>query len=108
MILKGISSSLFGVVSPDSLVSIQIFGKNLKAIPVNDLSVRFEYDATQVVYEGFKLGDALSGTSALSDKDFANIGMTLPDARVDSGLVSTIRFRTTDAISETEIRLVWG
>ena len=95
-------------VAPDSLVSIQIFGRSLKAIPVNDLSVRFEYDATQVAYEGFKMGPVLSGTSALAGKDLANIGMTLPDsaARVDSGLVGTIRFRATDALSETEIRLV--
>ena len=95
-------------VAPDSLVSIQIFGRSLKAIPANDLSVRFEYDSTQVVYEGFKMGPVLSGTSALAGKDLANIGMTLPDsaARVDSGLVGTIRFRATDAISETEIRLV--
>ncbi len=96
-------------VSPDGgIASIQIFGRNLKAIPVNDLSVRFEYDATQVIYEGFKRGPVLSGTSALSGKDFANIGMTLSgsETRADSGLMGTLRFRTTDALSETEIRLV--
>ncbi len=97
--------SAFGV-SPNSVVSIQIFGK---AIPdVNDLSVRFEYDGTQVAYEGFRRGPVLSGTSALSGKDFVNIGMTLPDSdtRADSGLMGTIRFRATDALEETEIRLV--
>ena len=96
-------------VSPDGgSATIQIFGKNLKAIPVNDLSVRFEYDGTQVTYDGFKLGDALTGTSALSSKDFVTIGMTLPDSatRIDSGLVGTIRFRAMNALSETEIRLV--
>ncbi len=95
-------------VSPDSIASIQIFGKSLKAISVNDLSVRFEYDATQVAYEGFKRGPVLSGTSALSGKDFVNIGMTLSDSetRVDSGLMGTLRFRAMDEISETEIRLV--
>ena len=93
-------------VSPNSVVSIQIFGK---AIPdVNDLSVRFEYDGTQVAYEGFRRGPVSSGTSALSGKDFVNIGMTLSDSdtRVNSGLMGTIRFRATDAISDTEIRLV--
>ena len=95
-------------VSASGLVSIQIFGRNLKTIPVKDLSVRFESDATQVVYEGFKRGDVLSGTSALFGKDFVNIGMTLPDSdkRVDRGLMGTLRFRATDALSETEIRLV--
>ena len=93
-------------VSPDGISSIQIFGKEIP--DVNDLSVRFEYDATQVVYEGFKRSDVLSGTSALSGKDFVNIGMTLFDisTRVESGLMGTIRFRTTEAFSETEIRLV--
>ena len=96
-------------VSPDGgRASIQIFGKNLKAILVNELSMRFEYDATQVVYEGFKRGSISSGTSALSGKGFVTIGMTLPDSdtRDDSGLMGTLRFRATDAITETEIRLV--
>ena len=99
----------FLAVSPaGGSASIQIFGKNLKAIPVNDLSVRFEYDAEQVVYEGFKRGPVLSGTSALSGRDFVTLGMTLLDSetRVDSGLVGTLRFRAMDAFSETEIRLV--
>lgn len=93
---------------PDSVVSIQVFGKNLKAISANDISVRFEYDAMQVAYEGFKRGPVISGTSALSGKNFAHIGMTLPDraTRVDSGLIGTLRFRTRDAFLETEIRVV--
>ena len=93
-------------VSADGLVSIQIFGKNLKAIPVNDLSIRFEYDATQVVYEGFKRGPVLSGTSALSGKAFVIIGMTLKETIDDSGLMGTLRFRARDTLTETEIRLV--
>ncbi|MDE2954937.1 MAG: fibronectin type III domain-containing protein, partial [Gemmatimonadota bacterium] len=93
-------------VSPDGLVSIQIFGKNLQMIPVNDLSMRIEYDATQVAYEGFRRGNALSGTYALAGKGFVTIGMTLRETRIDSGLIGTLRFRPTDALSETEIRLV--
>ena len=44
----------------------------------------------------------------LSGKDFVNIGMTLSDSetRAESGLMGTLRFRATDALSETEIRLV--
>ena len=99
----------FLAVSPDGgSASIQIFGSSLKAIPVNDLSVRVEYDGNQVVYERFKRGPVLSGTSALRGKDFANIGMTLPNikTRDDYGLMGTLHFRPTDALSETEIRLV--
>ena len=103
---EGDQFASFSGVSSDGLASIQIFGKRLKDIPVNELSVRFEYDGTQVVYDGFKLGPALSGISALGSKDFVTIGMTLRETRDDSGLVGTIRFRTTDAFSETEIRLV--
>ena len=96
----------FIAVSPDGSASIQIFGKNFQAIPVNDFSLRFEYDAEQVVYEGFKRGPVLSGTSALAGKGFVTIGMTLRETGVNSGLVGTLRFRPTDALSETEIRLV--
>ena len=101
-------TSFLAVFPGGGSASIQIFGKSLKAIPVNDLSVRFEYSGTQVVYEGFKRGPVLSGTSALAGKEFVNIGMTLSDSetRVDSGLMGTLHFRTTDAISETEIRLM--
>ena len=91
-------------VSPDSgSASIQIFGKNIPE--VNDLSMRFEYDATQVAYDGFKRGPVLSGTSALGGKGFVTIGMTLKETRDDS-LMGTLRFRAKDALSETEIRLV--
>ena len=98
--------SFVAVSSDGGSASIQIFGKSLKAISVNDLSVRFEYDAEQVMYEGFKRGPVLSGTSALGGKDFVNIGMTLRETRVESGLMGTLRFRAMDALSETEIRLV--
>ena len=53
---EGDQFASFLAVSPDG-GSATI--RNLKDIPVNDLSVRFEYDATQVVYEGFKRGPVL-------------------------------------------------
>ena len=99
-------ASFLGVSPDGGSASIQIFGKNLQAIPVNDLSMRLEYDATQVVYEGFKMGSVLSGTSALGGKGFVTLGMTLRETREGSSLVGTVRFRTTDAFSETEIRMV--
>ena len=103
---EGDQSVSFLDVPPESIASIQIFGKSLQEIPVNDLSVRIEYDATQVAYEGFKRGDVLSGTFALAGKGFVNIGMTLIETRANSGLMGTLRFRPTDALEETEIRLV--
>ena len=54
--------------------------------------MRFEYDATQVVYEGFKRGPLLSGTSALGGKGFVNIGMTLRETGDDSGLYGHASF----------------
>ena len=70
--------------------------------------MRFEYDATQVVYEGFNRERVLSGTSTLVGKDFVSIGMTLSESTpiVDGGLMGTIRFRTTEAFSGTDIRLM--
>ena len=105
-------------VSPDNgSVSIQIFGRNFSAIEdVHALSLRFEYDATEVVSDGFKLGPVISGSSGLGGKGWVHIGMTLSKKNiiglgskkniiVDS-LMGTVRFRPTDALSETEIRLV--
>ncbi len=95
-------------IFPGEIVAVQIFGSSLKAIPLNDLYMRLDYDATQVVYHGFKMGSILTGVSMISGKNFLDIGMTLPDSktRADSGLMGTIRFSATDALSETEIRLV--
>ncbi len=96
-------------ILPEKMVTVQIFGSSLRAIPLNDLYVRLNYDATQVVYQDFKMtGSILTGASILSGKNVLNIGMTLPDrqTRADSGLMGTVRFSTTDAFSETEIRLV--
>ena len=103
---EGDQSVSFIAVSSDRLASLQLFGKNLNTIPTNAISLRIEYDAEQVVYEGFKRGGVLSGTSALAGRDFVTIGMTFIETRNDSGLVGTLRFRATDALSETEIRLV--
>ena len=102
---EGEQFASFLAVSPDGgRATIQVFGK---AIPdVNDISMRFEYDPTQVVYEGFKRGPVLSGTSALAGKNFVNIGMTLRETIDDSGLMGTLRFRARDTLTETEIRLV--
>ena len=97
-------------VSADQIVTIQIFGKDIQN--ANGLAVRFEYDAGQVVYEGFDAGDVLPNAQALPEQGtnptFVEIGIASlgGQATVNSGLVGTVRFRATAAFSGTEIRLV--
>lgn len=96
--------------SPDQVVSIQVFGTNIQN--ARSLSARFEYDESQVVYEGFDAGNVLPGAQVLPEQGtgFIEIGMGAlgGQATVNSGLVGTIRFRTTAAFSSTAIRLVRG
>ena len=91
-------------VFPNRTVAIQIFGTDIQG--ASDLSLRFEYDATQVAYEKFKRSNIVSGTSALPGKDFANIVITLSADNPGSGLIGTIHFRTMEAFSGTDIGLV--
>ena len=97
-------------VSTDEIVAIQIFGTDIRN--ANGISVRFEYDASQVAYEGFDAGDVLPNAQALSEQGtnptFVKIGIVSfgGQATANSGLIGTIRFRTTDAFSGTAIRLV--
>ncbi len=98
-------------VFPGRVISIQIFGTYFQSI--DDFFLRFEYDATQVVYEGVSRERVLSGILALSGKDFVSIdfvtiGMTLSkeNPMFDGSLMGTIRFRTTEAFSGTDIRLM--
>ncbi len=98
-------------VSPDELVAIQIFGRDIQN--ANGISVRFEYDARQVVYDGFDVDDVLPNVVVLPVQHGTNfvqisIGALGGRAMVNAGLVGTIRFRTTAAFSSTNIRLVRG
>ena len=99
-----------GNVSADQVVAIQIFGQGIQN--ANGLAVRFEYDASQVTYEGFDAGDVLPNAQALiehgANPTFIEIGIASlgGQATVNSGLVGTIRFRTTAAFSGTAIQLV--
>ena len=88
-------------VFPNRTVSIQVFGTDIGS--ASDIFLRFEFDPTQVAYEGFKRGNIVSGTSALTGKDFADIGITLSAGTATRGLVGTIGFRTTEAFSGTDI-----
>ncbi len=98
-------------VSPNRDVSIQIFGTDIQS--ANALSARFEYNATHVVYTGFDVGDVLPNPFVTPEEGtnptFVEINIASLDggsATVNSGLIGTIRFRTTDAFSSTEIQLV--
>ena len=95
-------------VSADQVVAIQIFGTGIQN--ANGLAARFEYDARQVVYEGFDVGDVLPNAQALPERGtgFVEIGIASLGGRAtaDGGLVGTVRFRTTAAFSGTVIRLV--
>ena len=96
--------------SADQVIAIQIFGTNIQN--ANALAVRFEYDAAQVTYEGFDVGDVLPNAQALpehgTNPTFVEIGIVSfgSQATVNSGLMGTIRFRTTATFSGTAIRLV--
>ena len=95
-------------VSADQVVAIQIFGTGIQN--ANGLAARFEYDASQVVYEGFDVGDVLPNAQALPERGtgFVEIGIASLGGRAtaDGGLVGTIHFRATAAFSGTAIRLV--
>ena len=97
-------------VSPGAVVSLQIFGKDIQN--ADGISVRFEYDATQVLYEGFDPGDVLPNAQvlALPSTNPTAIEISLVSfggkAAVNSGLVGSVRFLTTSAFSGTALRLV--
>ena len=94
--------------APNQVVAIQIFGKDIQN--ANGLAVRFEYDASQVTYEGFDTGNVLPNAQALPEQGtgFVEIGMASlgSQATANSGLAGTVRFRTTAGFSGTAIRLV--
>ena len=95
-------------ISADEVVAIQIFGTGIQN--ANGLAARFEYDAAQVAYEGFDTGDVLPNAQALPERGtgFVEIGIASLGGRAtaNSGVVGTVRFRTTAAFSGTAIRLV--
>ena len=94
--------------APNQVIAIEIFGNNIQN--ANGLAVRFEYDASQVMYEGFDAGDVLPNAQALPEHGtgYVEIGMASlgGQATANNGLVGTVRFRTTAVFSGTAIRLV--
>ncbi len=113
---EGDQSVSFLAVSPGGVVPIQMFGADIHN--TRGLSIRVGYDSTQVVFEGFDVGDVLPDAQSLVERDStfveiglassegqATVGSGLPAPTRQAGLVGTLRFRTTEAFSETEIRL---
>ena len=98
--------------SADQVVSIQIFGSNIQN--AMGISARFEYDASQVTYQGFDVGSLLPNPAVLPEQGtnptyvLIGIGALGGQATTNSGLVGTIRFRTTASFTGTSIRLVSG
>ena len=97
-------------VSTNEMVAIEIFGSDIRN--ANGLAVRFEYDVSQVTYDSFDAGNVLPNAQALpsqgTNPTFVEIGIVSfgGQATANSGLIGTIRFRTTTAFSSTAIRLV--
>ena len=97
-------------VTSGSEVPIQLFINDIRG--ANGFSARFEYDAAQVGYEEFARGGILPNAQVL---EVAGANPTAIDisvvsfggqATVDSGLLGSVRFRTTDAFSGTTLRMV--
>ena len=97
-------------VSPGSVVSIEVFGKDIQ--DAEGFSIRFEYDAEQVLYEGFDSGGVLPNAQVLSMPGTNPTAIEIwiasfgGRAAADSGLVGRIRFRTTSTFSGTTLRLM--
>ena len=93
---------------PDQSFSIQIFGKNIQG--VTGISARLRFDAAQVAYEGFDAGDAVPNARAVAQPDSTSVLLDVSSsggsAAANTGLVGTLRLRTTPAFSDTEIWLV--
>ena len=113
--------AVMAVTTPaDQVVAIQVFGSNIQN--ANGFSLRFEYDTSQVTYQGFDAGSVLPGAAVLSGEETnTDLGqLAVPTAieiaivslsdqvAVNSGLVGTIRFRTTAKFLNTSISLVHG
>ena len=97
-------------VRPESVVAIQVFGAEIQN--ATGIEIRFEYDATQVAYEGFDNGSALPNPQSIPTRGVnptsIEIGMVSFGGRAaaNSGLFGAFRFRTTSAFSGATIRLV--
>ena len=92
---------------PNQLFVIQIFGRDIQG--ATGISARFRIDASQVAYEGFDAGDALPNAQAVAQPDTTSVRIGVSwssgSATVNTGLVGTLRLRTTPSFSDTEVWL---
>ena len=97
------------IASPDQVIAIQIFGRDIQN--ATGVSPRFEYNASQVTYQGFFAGNILPNAQVLAEHGtnptFVQVSMVSfgGSATVSMGLMGTIHFRTTRTFSNTTIRL---
>ena len=97
-------------VTSGSVVPIQLFINDIRG--ANGISARFEYDAAQVGYVEFDRGGILPNAQVLEVADTNPTAIDISvvsfggQATVDSGLLGSVRFRTTDGFSGTTLRLV--
>lgn len=99
-------------VSAEDVVSIQVFGDDIQG--ATDVTMLFQYDARQVLFDGFDVGGIMShSVAATTEKTHPTsveitvwpfASRTTPRA----GLVGTARFRTSESFSSTTIRLTDG
>ncbi len=95
--------------SGTQIIFIQIFGTDIQN--AFGFSARFEYDVTQVVYEGFDAGDVLPNPLVIPEEGTGFVEINIASwsggsATVNSGLMGTLRFRTTNTFGGTTIQLV--
>ena len=97
-------------VPADQIVPLQIFGRGLRG--ATGIAFRLEFDSQQVVYDRFQRGYLTSYSTVyryINPLDYQEIELELADPiAVDSGVVSTVGFRTKANFSHTTIRLVWA
>ncbi|MDE2887995.1 MAG: fibronectin type III domain-containing protein [Gemmatimonadota bacterium] len=100
--------------SPNQVITIQVFGRDLQN--ADRFSALFEYDATQVVCEKFAVGDVfpnplveLDSITVVQHNETSVLQVDISSSgkskTASDNLIGTLRFRTTDAFSSTEIQL---
>ena len=99
-------------VSAEDVVSIQVFGDDIQGATA--VSMLFQYDARQVLFDGFDVGGIMTNAVAAPTEEThpTSIEITIwPFASRTTprtGLLGTARFRTSASFSSTTIRLAEG
>ncbi len=99
-------------VSAEDIVSIQVFGDDIQGATA--VSMLFQYDARQVLFDGFDVGGIMTHAVAVTREVThpTELKITIwpfasrPTPR--TGLIGTVHFRTSATFSSTTIRLAHG